>query len=120
MASSRNSKSGNISRKAQHVLRTQVQTGDHLTIALSGGVDSVVLLDLLVPLASQMQLPLSAVHVNHGISPNADKWSEFCRKLYQSRNIPLEIARVKVARGPGTSLKPRPVKSAIASLGIFK
>ncbi|ODT72845.1 MAG: tRNA lysidine(34) synthetase TilS [Nitrosomonadales bacterium SCN 54-20] len=105
MASSRNSKSDNISRRAQHVLRTQVQTGDHLTIALSGGVDSVVLLDLLVPLASQMQLPLSAVHVNHGISPNADKWSGFCRNLCQSRNIPLEIAGVKVVRGPGASLE---------------
>ena len=86
-------------------MRTQVQTGDHLTIALSGGVDSVVLLDLLVPLASQMQLPLSAVHVNHGISPNADKWSGFCRNLCQSRNIPLEIAGVKVVRGPGASLE---------------
>src|SRR5690349_5673188 len=105
MASSRKSKSDNISRRAQHVLRTRVQSGDHLTIALSGGVDSVVLLDLLVPIASQMQLPLSAVHVNHGISPNADKWSEFCRNLCQSRNIPLEIARVKVARGPSISLE---------------
>jgi tRNA(Ile)-lysidine synthase len=52
-----------------------------------------------------MQLPLSAVHVNHGISPNADKWSEFCRNLCQSRNVPLEIARVKVMREPGTSLE---------------
>jgi tRNA(Ile)-lysidine synthase len=52
-----------------------------------------------------MQLPLSAVHVNHGISPNADKWSEFCRNLCQSRNIPLEIARVKVMREPGISLE---------------
>jgi len=86
-------------------LRTQVQTGDHLTVALSGGVDSAVLLHLLVPLASQMQLPLSAVHVNHSISPNADKWGEFCRNLCQSRNIPLEIARVKVTREPGTSLE---------------
>lgn len=86
-------------------MRTQVQTGDHLTVALSGGVDSAVLLHLLVPLASQMQLPLSAVHVNHGISPNADKWGEFCRDLCHSRNIPLEIARVKVAREPGTSLE---------------
>ena len=86
-------------------MRTQVQTGDHLTVALSGGVDSAVLLHLLVPLASQMQLPLSAVHVNHGISPNADKWSEFCRNLCQSRNIPLEIARVKVMREPGISLE---------------
>ena len=105
MASSRKSKSDNISRKAQHVLRTQVHTGDHLAVALSGGVDSVVLLHLLVPLASQMQLPLSALHVNHGISPNADKWSEFCRNLCQSRNIPLEIARVKVTCEPGISLE---------------
>ena len=105
MASSRKSKSDNISRRAQHVLRTQVQTGDHLTVALSGGVDSAVLLHLLVPLASQMQLPLSAVHVNHSISPNADKWGEFCRNLCQSRNIPLEIASVKVTREPGTSLE---------------
>lgn len=86
-------------------MRTQVHTGDHLAVALSGGVDSVVLLHLLVPLASQMQLPLSAVHVNHGISPNADKWSKFCRNLCQSRNIPLEIARVKVTREPGISLE---------------
>jgi len=86
-------------------LHKEVQTGGHLTVALSGGVDSAVLLHLLVPLASQMQFPLSAVHVNHGISPNADKWSEFCRNLCQSRNIPLEIARVKVTRAPGTSLE---------------
>lgn len=86
-------------------MHKEVQTGGHLTVALSGGVDSAVLLHLLVPLASQMQFPLSAVHVNHGISPNADKWSEFCRNLCQSRNIPLEIARVKVTRAPGTSLE---------------
>jgi tRNA(Ile)-lysidine synthase len=83
----------------------QVQSGDHLTVALSGGVDSAVLLHLLVPFASQMQIPLSAVHVNHGISPNADKWSEFCQTLCQSRSIPLEIASVKVTRAPGTSLE---------------
>ena len=105
MASSRKSKSDNISRRVQHVLRKEVQSGGHLTVALSGGIDSAVLLHLLVPLASQMQFPLSAVHVNHGISPNADKWSEFCRTLCQSRNIPLEIASVKVTRAPGTSLE---------------
>lgn len=86
-------------------MRTQLQTGDHLTVALSGGVDSVVLLHLLAPLASQMQLLLSAVHVNHGISPNADKWSEFCRNLCHSRNIPLEIANVKITHAPGASLE---------------
>ena len=75
MASSRKSKSNSISRKAENVLREQVRPGNHLVVALSGGVDSVVLLDLLVPLSVQIRFSLSAIHVNHGISANADRWS---------------------------------------------
>ncbi|MDN5754067.1 MAG: tRNA(Ile)-lysidine synthetase, partial [Nitrosospira sp.] len=63
------------------MLREQIRRGDHLVVALSGGVDSVVLLDLLVPLSIQIQFALSAIHVNHGISANAVKWSRFCREL---------------------------------------
>jgi tRNA(Ile)-lysidine synthase len=105
MVNSRKLKSGSISRRAESVLREQIQAGAHLTVALSGGVDSVVLLDLLGPLSAQMQFSLSAIHVNHGISGNADKWSEFCRDLCRSRSIPLKIARLKISRGPGVSLE---------------
>src|SRR5687768_7695329 len=105
MANSRKSKSGSISRKAESVLREQIKAGAHLTVGLSGGVDSVVLLDLLIPLSAQMQFSLSAIHVNHGISVNADKWSKFCRDLCRSRSIPLKIARLKIDREPGVSLE---------------
>ncbi|BCT68420.1 tRNA lysidine(34) synthetase TilS [Nitrosospira sp. NRS527] len=87
------------------MLREQIQCGDHLAIALSGGVDSVVLLDLLVPASVEMRFSLSAIHVNHGISPNTDRWSEFCRDLCRSRNISLEIAKLKIRREPGVSLE---------------
>ena len=74
MASSRKSNSSSISSKTESVLREQTRRGEYLVVALSGGVDSVVLLDLLATLSVQMQFTLSAVHVHHGISANAGKW----------------------------------------------
>ncbi|WON74363.1 tRNA lysidine(34) synthetase TilS [Nitrosospira sp. Is2] len=105
MASSRKLKSNNISRKAENVLREQVRRGNRLFVGLSGGVDSVVLLDLLVPLSVQLPFELSAIHVNHGISPRADEWSRFCHHLCRSRGVPLETARLKINREPGVSLE---------------
>jgi len=74
-------------------------------MALSGGVDSVVLLDLLAALSVKMQFTLSAVHINHGISTNADKWVKFCRGLCRTLDIPLKIVRLKISREPGVSLE---------------
>ena len=87
------------------MLREQIRCGDHLVVALSGGVDSVVLLDMLVPLSVKMQFTLSAVHVNHGISVNADRWGKFCRTLCRSKGIHLKIARLKISRQRGVSLE---------------
>ena len=74
-------------------------------VALSGGIDSVVLLHLLVPLSASMGFGLSAVHVDHGISANAGKWSAFCHDLCHGVGIFLETARLKIGREPGTSLE---------------
>jgi tRNA(Ile)-lysidine synthase len=105
MASSRKRKSSSVSRKAETVLHEQVRRGNRLAVGLSGGVDSVVLLDLLVPLSVQLRVSLSAIHINHGISPNADRWSHFCHHLCHSRGVPLEIVRLKICRTPGISLE---------------
>lgn len=87
------------------MLREQIRGGDRLIVALSGGVDSVVLLDLLVTLSVQMQFKLSAVHVNHGISANAGKWSKFCRDLCRSRGVPFRNIKLKINREAGISLE---------------
>ena len=53
-----------------------------ILIGLSGGVDSVVLLHLLHKLSARFSWQLSALHVHHGISPNADAWARFlCRSV---------------------------------------
>jgi tRNA(Ile)-lysidine synthase len=68
-----------------------------ILIGLSGGVDSVVLLHLLHKLAARFSWLLSALHVHHGISPNADAWSDFCADLCARHLISLHIERVDIA-----------------------
>src|SRR3954464_4806919 len=61
--------------------------------ALSGGIDSVTLLHQLKARAA-----VRAVHVHHGLSPNADAWAAFCRRLCKRWGVPLKVYRVKVSR----------------------
>lgn len=77
----------------------------HLCVGLSGGVDSVVLLHLLNHVRQIKPLTLSAVHVNHGLSPFAAKWSEFCRNLCSTWGIPLIIESGQVVKEPAQGLE---------------
>ncbi len=70
--------------------------GSSICVALSGGVDSVVLLHALSVIAPHFALTLSALHVNHGLSPSARKWESHCRTLCRHLRIPLTVRRVKI------------------------
>ena len=72
--------------------------GKRIVAGLSGGVDSVVLLHVLHALAPATGYRLSAFHVNHGMSPNADDWQEFCSSLCLESGIPFKAAGVKVKK----------------------
>lgn len=65
-------------------------------VGLSGGLDSVVLLHALVSL--QLPVPLTAVHVHHGLSPRADAWQRHCEALCRALDVPLRVERVGVER----------------------
>jgi tRNA(Ile)-lysidine synthase len=72
-------------------LTQHVAHGSRVAVGLSGGVDSVVLLDLLAQLAASHPIQLSAIHINHRISPHADAWAGACAQLCSERDIPLKI-----------------------------
>lgn len=74
--------------------------GADVVVALSGGLDSSVLLDLLSRCA-RMQGRLRALHVHHGLQPAADAWAIDCQDTCAALGIPLRIARVDVARASG-------------------
>lgn len=79
--------------------------GRSCVLGLSGGLDSVVLLDLLAQVAPTLQLRLSLVHVNHQISPYAADWQQFCCQLAQQYQLPISVQSVSLQRRGGESLE---------------
>src|SRR5258707_2429596 len=102
MGSSRNSSSSELPERAAAVLAPAIFPGAHLALGLSGGVDSVALLSILLELAPALKVSLRAVHVNHGISPNAARWAEFCTGLCARSGIALQLETVDI--GPYRNL----------------
>ena len=73
-------------------------------IALSGGLDSTVLLSLFAKLCQKqphLQPSVRAIHIHHGLSPNADSWAKHCQNLCDQFQIPLIIERVQVDKTNG-------------------
>src|SRR3990170_773233 len=88
--------------------------GQRVAVGLSGGVDSVVLLDLLRAAAPRHGFRLEAGHVHHGLSPRADQWVRFCRTLCRQWGVPLAVRRVKVEkRGRGLEAAARAARHAV-------
>jgi tRNA(Ile)-lysidine synthase len=111
-----------MDKLVQHILaQWPEQFAGHFTFAvgLSGGIDSVVLLHALAQIRQIKSLSLSAIHINHGISPHASTWQEFCKTLCTSLAVPLTIRHYTVIKTGGESLenKARQVRySAFATL----
>ena len=71
-----------------------LETGDDVTVALSGGADSVALLWVLRRLAPRLGITLRAAHFHHGIrGEEADRDEEFCRELCARWDIPYSLGR---------------------------
>src|SRR3954471_12488717 len=108
MASSRKQPSA----RAQAFL--QANKGRRIAIALSGGMDSVVLLHLLKDHSG-----VTAVHVHHGLSPNADAWAAFCRRLCKRWGVPLSVFHVRVNK-KGKGLEAAAREARYAAFGKVK
>ena len=65
-------------------------------LALSGGLDSSVLLHLLATANQTIPFELHAMHVHHGLSANANAWADFCTQQCKLLNVPLDVVRVQV------------------------
>ena len=94
-------------------LKDIVRPSDRLVTGLSGGVDSVVLLDILRRVARRLRFRLSALHVNHQLSPHARRWEAFCRSLCRARGIPFLSVKVRVRRGDSLEAAARAARYAV-------
>jgi tRNA(Ile)-lysidine synthase len=87
-----------------------------VTVALSGGRDSMALLDAVATLVPEFPIRVSALHVHHGLSPHADAWASFCAAECDKRGIALAVRRVRVDRAPGESLEAQARAARFAAL----
>jgi len=83
-------------------------------VGLSGGLDSIVLLHGLTVLQQQGKLPfvLRAIHINHGLHPDADQWQQHCAKIcdqwgvaFVARKVDLSSATQTTAGKPPAGLE---------------
>jgi tRNA(Ile)-lysidine synthase len=70
-----------------------------IAVALSGGLDSMVLLRLAHAYARTHGLVLSAFHVHHGLSPNADAWRAHCERACADLDVAFDACAVSVVKG---------------------
>jgi len=82
-----------------------VGRGQRLLAAYSGGLDSTVLLHLLHRLRGPLGLRLEAVHVDHGLHPEAPRWRAHCQAVCARWGIPCRVERPAVRRRPRQSLE---------------
>jgi len=77
-----------------------------LCIALSGGVDSVALLQAAREVAARHPgLQLRALHVDHGLQPQSGEWAASCRELCGRLAIPFEVLELKLVPRKGESVE---------------
>ena len=74
--------------------------GERVLVAVSGGPDSVALLDVLSAVRASLGLTLSVAHVHHGLRPEADGDAGSVGRLCECLGVSCRLERVAVKQGP--------------------
>ncbi len=75
-----------------------IKTGDKVIVALSGGIDSMVLLDALYKLQKNWNLSIAIAHLNHMLRDReSDEDEEFVKQISQKYSLDCYIERVNTS-----------------------
>lgn len=84
-------------RALEEILARVVTSKDvGIALAFSGGLDSSVLLALVSRYCVDKAIPLTAFHIHHGLSPNADAWLTHCAQQAAALGVQFAAQRVKL------------------------
>jgi len=87
-----------------------IVAGEPLLVMLSGGADSVCLLDCATALGARV----SALHVNYGLRAESDSDEQHCRALCSALGVPLAVERVQLPEGGNLQAEARDRRYALA------
>ncbi|MEO6917759.1 MAG: tRNA lysidine(34) synthetase TilS [Collimonas sp.] len=95
------------------------QVPARLAIAYSGGLDSSVLLHAAVRYAVAHGVKLVALHIHHGISPNADQWQAHCAEACARLDIEFHTQRIALSNSDKSGVEEAARISRYAALGAL-
>lgn len=78
------------------------QVCNNIFIGYSGGIDSHVLLDLLVN-TPEIKHKITAVYIHHGLQACADDWAEHCRIISNAYSVNFRVLKVNAHAFQGQS-----------------
>ena len=93
-----------------------LRAGDRVGVAVSGGIDSVALLRLLVELRQELGIVLSVVHFNHGLrAAESEADQEFVRGLAREHRLEFysaggDVAQLAAQEGSGVEAAARELR----------
>lgn len=102
-----------LTQQVQSVIAASQPPPDSVVVMFSGGLDSSSLLHCA---ARALNLPVMALHVNHGIHQQADDWAKWCQQRAQSLGIECVTTQVLVQPQPRTSLEAQAREARYAAL----
>lgn len=75
-----------------------IQKNDKIVIGVSGGPDSMCLLDSLYSLKRELQIEIFVAHINHMIRKEADEDTQYVEKYCNEKNIEIFIKKADVTK----------------------
>ncbi len=74
-----------------------IPPGRRILVAVSGGADSMCLLELLRKLQERAQLEIRVLHVHHGLRESAEDDLQYVAEYCKEAGIPFQAVRVDAA-----------------------
>lgn len=94
---------------AQLYLRLAALAADarpsRFVVAFSGGMDSSVLLHALRSGNNSFDIPIIALHVDHGLHSDAERWEAHCRAVATTLEVAYDSLTIAVDRNSGRGLE---------------
>lgn len=75
-----------------------IQDEDSLVVGVSGGPDSITLLDVLIKLQKNIKYNIVVAHINHMIRTDAIDDEKYVEEYCKNKNIPFYVKRIEVAK----------------------
>lgn len=75
-----------------------IQPNDKLVLAVSGGPDSLAMLDILNDLKTEMKIDFVVAHVNHMIREEAEADEKFVEQFCKKINVPFFAKRIDITK----------------------